>query len=154
MFAWYVFLHLVGIVLFFAAHGVSMAVSFLLRRQTERTAVASLLGLSQAAVRISYLGLLLLGIGGLGAAATAGWLTATWVVWSYVVLVVIFLAMFAIGAPYYYGLRDALNGTKKAPPVEDAELIGRLVSRRPDVLAAVGGFGTIVLVWLMVLKPG
>ena len=32
MFAWYVFLHLVGIVLFFAAHGVSMAVSFLLRR--------------------------------------------------------------------------------------------------------------------------
>lgn len=154
MYAWFVLLHLVGFVIFLAMHGVSMAVSFWIRGQTERATITSLLMLSARAVQIAYLGLILLGIGGLGAAANVGWLTISWVVGSYVVLAIVIVAMYVVAAPYYYGLRDAIAGAKSAKPIDDAELRARLVSRRPEVSAAIGGLGLLVLVWLMVMKPG
>ena len=55
---------------------------------------------------------------------------------------------------FYYGLRDAIAGAKRAAPLDDAQLRARLVSRRPEVSAAIGGLGLLVLVWLMVMKPG
>ena len=78
-----------------------------------------------------YLGFLLLGIGGLGAAASVGWLTATWVVASYVVIVVVILLMYMVGAGFYYTLRDGPEGTEKTPRLYDAELVARLDNRRP-----------------------
>ena len=64
-----------------------------------------------------YLGLLLLGIGGLGAAWQADLLLAPWVVASYVVVVVIILGMYAVGAGFYYPLREALT-PKEGSPIE------------------------------------
>ena len=154
MYSWFVLLHLVGLVVFLAMHGVSMAVSFWIRGQTERATISSLLMLSSRAVQIAYLGLVLLGIGGLAAAANVGWLTASWVVASYIVLAVVTVSMYAIAAPYYYGLRDAIAGAKGSTPIDDAELRARLVSRRPEAAALFGGLGLLILVWLMVLKPG
>lgn len=154
MYAWFVLLHLVGIVLFVAMHGVSMAISFWVRGQRDRATIVSMLALSSRSTQIAYLGLVLLGIGGLGAAANVGWLTASWVVGSYVVVAVVLVAMFAVAAPYYYGLRDAIAGAKGAVPIDDAVLVERLASRRPEVLAVIGGIGLLVLVWLMVMKPG
>lgn len=154
MYTWFVLLHLVGLVIFIAMHGVSMAVSFWIRGQTERTTIVTLLQLSQRSVQVAYLGLVLLGIGGLGAAANVGWLTASWVVASYVGLVIVIVSMYAIAAPYYYGLRDAIAGAKGATPIDDMDLRARLVSRRPEAAALFGGIGLLVLVWLMVMKPG
>ena len=88
------------------------------------TVVAALLGLSSRGSQVMYLGFLLLGIGGLGAAASVGWLTATWVVASYVVIVVVILLMYMVGAGFYYPLRDGLEGTEKTPRLDDAELVG------------------------------
>ena len=115
MYLWFVLLHLVGLVIFLAMHGVSMAVSFWVRGQTDRATIVSLLMLSSRAVQVAYLGLVLLGIGGLGAAANVGWLTASWVVASYIVLAVVVVAMYAIAAPYYYGLREAIEGREGRP---------------------------------------
>ncbi len=154
MYLWFVLAHLVGLVIFLAMHGVSMAVSFWVRGQTDRSTIVSLLALSSRAVQVAYLGLILLGIGGLAAAANVGWLTASWVVGSYVVLAVVVVAMYIVAAPYYYGLRGAIVGEKEAQPIDDAELRARLVSRRPEVIAAIGGIGLLVLFWLMVMKPG
>ena len=154
MYLWFVLLHLVGLVIFLAMHGVSMAVSFWVRGQTERSTIVSLLMLSSRAVQVAYLGLILLGIGGLAAAANVGWLTVSWVVASYIVLAVVVVAMYIVAAPYYYGLRDAVAGAKGATPIDDVELRARLVSRRPEAIAAVGGIGLLVLFWLMVMKPG
>ncbi len=154
MYLWFVLLHLVGLVIFLAMHGVSMAVSFWVRGQTERSTIVSLLMLSSRAVQVAYLGLILLGIGGLAAAANVGWLTVSWVVASYVVLAVVVVAMYIVAAPYYYGLRDAVAGAKGATPIDDVELRTRLVSRRPEAITAIGGIGLLVLVWLMVMKPG
>ena len=94
-------LHLVGFALFLVAHGVSMSASFRIRREPDRAVVAALLGLSSRGSQLMYLGFLLLGIGGLGAAASVGWLTATWVVASYVVIVVVILLMYMVGAGFY-----------------------------------------------------
>ncbi len=154
MFGWFVVLHLVGFATFLVAHSVSMWVAFRIRREPNRDVVAALLALSARGNQLLYLGLILLGIGGLGAAAQAGWLTASWVVASYLVVVVILLLMYMVGAGFYYSLRDGVVGTEKTPRLEDSELAARLDNRRPEMLAVIGGLGLLILIWLMVMKPG
>src|SRR5262245_13571518 len=145
MYQWLVFLHLVGLVLFLLPHGVSMFVSFAIRRDPRRDTVRMLLGISNQATRAMYLGLLLLIVGGLGAAWNANQLTAGWVVASYVVLIVVLVGMWAIGAGFYYPLRAELEGKDGAPPIDGPELAERLATRRPEAVAVVGLGGLAVL---------
>jgi hypothetical protein len=154
MYVWLVTLHVLGVVLFLVTHGVSMWTAFRVRRESNREVLAAMLGMSARSNQVMYLGLILLGIGGIGAAASAGWLTTGWVMASYAVFLAVLLAMFMIASPYYYRLRDSLEGTEKVPRLDDEELRVRLQTRRPEVLALVGGGGLAVLVWLMAVKPG
>ena len=154
MYTWLVVLHLVGLVVFLMAHGVSMFVAFRVRKVDDRTVIAGLLDLSQQGSRVLYIGLILLGIGGLGAAGMAGLLLAPWVIASYVVLAVTLVAMYAMASGFYYPIRDGLVGTEKTPRLEDAELIAKLRgSRRPEALAVVGLGALVILIWLMAAKP-
>jgi uncharacterized membrane protein len=154
-----VFLHLIGVVVFALGHGVSMLVAFRIRGEQEPRVVSALLGLSQMSTGLTYVGLLLLGIGGLGAAAQAGLLLAPWIVASYVVLVVVLAVMYSVASPYYGRLRElvgsagavAADGSSAADP---EELRRALRTRRPEVLLVVGSVGLLVLVWLMVFRPG
>jgi hypothetical protein len=155
MYPWLVALHLLGLVIFLLTHSVSMWVAFRLRGEHDREVIAALLGLSAHGNQALYVGLVLLGIGGLGAAATAGFLLAPWVVASYVVLVVTLVAMYAMGSAFYQPVREGLAGTPKHPRLDDAELRARLAgSRRPEALAAVGLTSLALLVVLMTVKPG
>ena len=77
-----------------------------------------------------------------------------WVWASVIVLILVFVAMYGLGASYYYRLRDLLAGKDGQPPIDPAALAVYLDSRRPDMIAGVGALGLLVLVWLMVLKPG
>jgi hypothetical protein len=155
MYTWLVVLHLVGLLVFVAAHGVSGWVAFRVRGEQDRRLIEALLRMSLMAARAAYVGLLLLGIGGLGAAWDAGLLLAPWVVWSYIVVVIVLVAMFAVASPYYMGIRQQLElKPGKGEPISDADLVARLDSRRPEILLIVGGVGLLVLVWLMVAKPG
>jgi hypothetical protein len=52
------------------------------------------------------------------------------------------------------GIRKALEPEGGAPPIAVEDLSRRLDNRRPEILAAVGGIGLLILTWLMVLKPG
>jgi hypothetical protein len=152
MYAWLVYLHLVGLVVFLAAHGASMFASFRIRVERDPRVVAALLATSQEATRVMYIGLLLLGVGGLGAAGSGGLLLARWVVASYIVLVLVLVGMYAIASPYYVSLRQLVGDGRG--PVDDRALGRALDSRRPEALMAIGLVGLLVLVWLMVLKPG
>ena len=155
MYQWLVALHLLGLIVFVMCHGVSMFVAFRIRGETNRDLVAAFLNLSNRATQVMYIGFLMLIVGGLAAAWNAGWLTAPWVIASYVVLIVTLAVMWAVGAGYYYPLRDGLVGTDKNPRLDDEALVRTLSSsRRPDILAAAGIGALVVLVWLMVLKPG
>jgi hypothetical protein len=154
MYPWLVTLHLLGLVIFLLAHGVSLAVAFRVRGERDRDVVMALLELSRRAAQVAYAGLALLGVGGIGAAWSAGWLATPWNIASYIVVVVVLVAMFAVASPYYHGLRGALKRTADTAPLDDAALAARLVTRRPELLATIGGTGLVVLVVLMTVKPG
>jgi uncharacterized membrane protein YhhN len=154
MYQWLVFVHLLGLVLFLLGHGVSIGCSFRARRERERAVITALLDLSSKGNQAGMVGLVVMAVAGLAAAWNTNQLTAPWIVASYVVLVAVILGMGAVASSYYYPLRDAINGAKGASPIRDEELIQRLDNRRPEVLALIGGVGLVLLVWLMVLKPG
>ena len=156
MYSWLVFVHLVGVVLFAISHGVSIAMAFSIRAERDPRIIASHLGNSLRATRITYVALLLLAIGGFGAAWSADSLGQGWVLASIGVLIVVLVAMWSVATPYYMRLRGAIapDPATGQPPLDGDQLAVMLDSRRPDILAAVGGFGLLVLVWLMVLKPG
>ena len=149
MYSWLVFVHLVGLVVFAIGHGVSVFVAFRARSERDPKVIATLLDMSKNAVGALYLGLLLLAIGGLGAAWQGGLLTAPWVVASYVVLGVVLVVMWSVATPYYVKVREMA----KDAAAGDGRLAAALDTRRPEILLGVGGVGLLVLVWLMVLKP-
>ncbi len=155
MYLWLVALHLLGLVIFVMCHGVAMFVAFRIRTERNRDVIGALLDLSSRANQAMYVGLVLLLIGGLGAAWNASLLLAPWVVASYVVLIATLVFMAAAGSGFYYPLREELRGTEKLARLDDEALFAKLAaSRRPELLAAVGMGALAILVWLMVLKPG
>ena len=153
MYPWFVVLHLLGLMGFLMAHAVSMWVAFRIRGERDRAVLTALLGLSARGSQVMYVGLAALAIGGFGAAAVAGVLLAPWIVASYVVVVAVLVAMYVIAGSYCYALRDGLVGTDKVPRLDDEALAARLRSRRPEVLAGIGGGGLAILVVLMSVKP-
>ena len=114
--------------------------------------VVGYLTLSQQATRVAYGGLLLLLIGGAGAATQADLWSKPWVWASVIVLIVVVVAMYAVGASYYYRLRDLLAG-KDGEPITGDALATYLDSRRPDILSLIGVVGLLIIIWLMVMKP-
>jgi hypothetical protein len=154
MYQWFVFTHLVGLVLFVFAHGVSAFVSWQVRTLRDPAVITGYLTMSNQAVRVMYVGLLLLLVGGAAAATEAGLWPKPWVWGSAIVLIVVLVAMWALAASYYYKLRDLLAGKEGQPPIGPEALAVYLDSRRPEMIAGVGAVGLLILIWLMVAKPG
>jgi uncharacterized membrane protein len=150
---WFAFAHVVGLVVFAIAHGVSAFVAFRVRTQRDPSLVADTLELSRLAIWPMYVGLLLLAIGGLGAAWIGDLLAKPWVLGSIGVLVVVLAVMYSVATPYYMRIRRAL-GPDAQPPLTSDDLARMLDTRRPEVLLVVGSVGLLILVWLMVLRPG
>jgi uncharacterized membrane protein len=152
---WFVFAHLVGLVIFAISHGGSAFMAFRLRSERDPVVVESLLEVGQLSVGPMYVGLLLLIIGGLGAAAGANYWGEPWVIASIVVFIAVLVFMWSVASPYYMGLRKLFEerAPDGRPAIEPATLARMLESRRPDILTLVGTVGLVVLVWLMVLKP-
>jgi hypothetical protein len=153
VYQWFVFTHVAGLVLFVFAHGFSGFAAFRIRTLRDAHRIADELARSQVATRVMFLGLLLLAIGGIGAASTANLWGQAWITASIVVFVIVFIAMYAVGAAYYYKLRDLVAGKGGVAPIEGDALANYLDSRRPELLLLIGGIGLVVLIWLMVLKP-
>lgn len=156
LYPWFVFIHLVGLVLFALAHGGSAFMAFRLRSERDPAVVDSLLKVGQLSVGPMYIGLLLLIVGGLGAAASADYFGKPWILASIAVFVVVLVVMWSVGSPYYMGMRKAIEerGPDGRPGIDPAALARMLDSRRPDILTAVGTIRLVLLVWLMVIKPG
>jgi hypothetical protein len=154
MYQWFVFVHLVGLVLFAFAHGASAFVALRLPGQRDRATVANYLETSQLATRTMYGGLILLLIGGAGAATINDFWTKPWVLASIVVLIVVIALMYMLGTSYYAPLRAQLTGAGGAAPMTDEALATYLDERRPRMLAGIGILGLLLIIWLMVLKPG
>jgi hypothetical protein len=154
MHEWVVFAHILGALLFMLAHGASAAVVFRLRGERDPAAVRVLVGLSRMTRPATYAGLVLLIVAGLWAAMTGRWLSADGNLWlwlSIVLLVVILGAMYGMLTPAFMRLRMALGDG--SAPVDQVALDRALEAPGAMAGVGIGLVGTLVIVWLMVLKP-
>jgi len=161
LYPWLVLTHVVAAFGFALSHGVSVYVSFAIRRQRDPERVRALLELSGTAVGGLYLGLAVLLIAGIAAGIVGNWFGRGWIWAALGVLIAVTAAMYAIASRYYAQVRSAvglpsMNDKKGEPPppaLGSDELAALLDTRRPEALAAIGLAGFVLILWLMVVKP-
>jgi hypothetical protein len=153
-FRYWVLLHIVGVAIFLAAHGVSMWVAFRVRVERDRTRIESLLQLSGASVRGMYVGLIVLVIGGVLAGFAEGVWGFGWVWTAIGLLVAISIVMLTVAAPYYQRVKEAVKiRPSGVPRKSDEELEEILSETAPMVSAGLGVLALVAILWLMVWKP-
>jgi len=154
VYTWWVFLHLVGVFGFLAAHGVSIGVLFKLRSERDPAKIAAYLQLSGASTRVFYYSLGLLVVAGTVAGFLGHWWGQAWIWTAIAVLVVTTLAMYYMAKPYYRRVdRIAKSKAGGSEAVTDEQFDEVLKDRRPVTIAAIGVVGLLAILYLMVLKP-
>lgn len=161
LYPWFIYLHLIGVLIFVLAHGASVMVALRLRIERNPERVRALLDLSSGSIGVMYIGLLVLLVGGIAAGFAGGHWGQLWIWTAIAVLVAVLALMYARGTQYYAMVRQAVgirpyNAPKDAPdpvPSSPEDLDALLSSGRAFELAGIGGVGLLVLTWLMVAKP-
>jgi plastocyanin len=154
LYRWWVFVHIVGVFAFLVSHGVSMAVTFKLRKERDPARIVNLLELSGASVKAFYGALLVLLTGGIVAGFLGDWWSRAWIWGSVATLVLTSVAMWTLASPYYrrVGLvaRAMADGSTA---VTGEQLDSMLRSRRPIAIAAIGFTGLLFILYMMMFKP-
>jgi len=154
VYRWWVFVHLIGVFGFLAAHGVSMGVLFRLRRERDPAKVNELLQLSSSSTRAFYPALGILLLGGIVAGFLGHWWSQAWIWAAIGILLVVTMAMYAVATPYYRRIRfvaQAMEGGSQAVTGQQFDEILR--SPRPNWIAAIGAVGLLAILYLMMFKP-
>ncbi len=158
---WLIYLHVLFAFLFVISHGASAAVAFQVRKEKNLERMRALLELSTSSLLVMYVGLLGLLITGI----VAGFVRDAWGrgwIWASLALLIVVATLMSIRGSLYYGkLRQAagmewFDGRKAQPavaPASDAERAALLNSRRPEEIAAIGGIGFALMLWLMMFRP-
>jgi hypothetical protein len=163
VYPWIVLVHVISVLGFLAAHGVSMAVVFRLRSERDLGRVRALLDLSAASLGSVYLFVLVVLLSGIVAGIVGGWWTSgrLWIWASLILLIGIAVYMSYNASDYFNELRRAAglagNVRGKAFPAgePDSARLGDVLGDRRAAweFLAIGGGGLVVLTWLMMLKP-
>jgi hypothetical protein len=165
LYPWLVFVHVVSAFGFVLVHGVAVFVAFRIRQECDRSRIAALLDLSAASLPLMYGLLLIVVASGITAGGIGGWLGRLWIWAAIGALVVVAVAMGRIASPHYLRIRQLVGASisprqaRALPPLSsdcetiERELAARLHSRRAELLAAVGGGGLLIVIWLMLVKP-
>jgi len=160
MYAFIVFLHVLGAFVFVLAHGSSMLAAIRIRSERDPVRVASLLELSSLGINLMYAGLGLLMVAGIVAGFMGDHWGRGWIWASIGILVAVTVAMYALGTMFYSRLRVAAGASvppqlaaRYDPPPTSADVELMAASSRPFVLAAIGGIGLVLIIWLMVVQP-
>ncbi len=156
-----VVVHVLGVLLFVLAHGVSAAVLLRIRSERDPASLRTLLDLSRRSVTTMSIGYLLWFLSGILAGFTGSWWTSgrLWIWASLVIAIVITAVMTPMGRFYLNRIRTALGvdvRTGAYDPtvqVDAATLQAAVASGQPGVVAAIGIIGLAVIAWLMVAKP-
>jgi plastocyanin len=154
VYQWWVIVHLVGVFGFLIAHGVSIAITFRLRKERDPRRVADLLELSGSTIRVFYVSLFVLLLGGVIAGFLQDWWSQGWIWAALLVLILASLSMFFMARPYYrrVGLvARAMAGGSSAVSNEQFDEVLR--SSRPVWIMGIGVGALALILYLMVLKP-
>ena len=151
---WWKFVHVAGVFGFLLAHGASVSALFRLRKERDREKIRQLIQFSGSTIRLFYISLLVLVIGGVVAGLQGHWFSQQWIWEAIGVLVVVSVAMFVIARPYYRQIAEATElRPSGVPRVSDEDLAARLQSPIPTIVALLGFGGLLVILWLMIFKP-
>ncbi|MBI3163488.1 MAG: hypothetical protein HYZ24_02315 [Chloroflexi bacterium] len=156
-----VFLHIIFVIGYLLAHGVSATVSFALKKERDLNRVRALLDLSAASYPIMFNTLYAFFIFGIIAGFQGGWWKSGWIWVSIILLVVIVVLMMAFGGGLYgearkaAGIRYNFKGKwfVPEPAKSDEEVFAILAKTNPVLLTVIGYGGFAVITWLMTAKP-
>jgi len=157
---WLVFSHILGAFTFVLAHGVSIFVAVRVRSERDPSRITALLDLSRSAVVIAAIAVVFLLVTGIAAGFVGDYWGQLWIWVSIAILVLLWAYMGFRGTMYHDSVRRAVGSVgiydhkaTEPPPADPAALAALLASSRAVELAAVGGIGLLVILWLMVFKP-
>jgi hypothetical protein len=161
---WIVFIHAAAILLFFMAHGTSMAVAFRLRRETDPGRVRALLDLSSWSLGVAPSIAFLVGlIAGIAVGIIGEHFGRLWIWTSLVLLVVVTLYMTPGVAARLNVIRTAAGtqainpfSRKAPPPAPEADPVAlerALAAWNPAIPAVIGLVTFVVILWLMLFQP-
>ncbi len=149
--------------LFFIAHGTSMAVAFRLKRERDPVAARALLDLSTWAMGWPTGILVIVGlVTGIVVGLMGGWFGQIWIWASLVLFIGVALAMTPMAASRLRAVRAAagtvpFNPVSRTPapaPEPNPEELSRLLDEwNPVPIAIMGLTAFLVLLWLMLFKP-
>ncbi len=154
-FNWWKLLHLAGIFSFLACHGVSMFVLYRIRGvQLDRTKIGELISFSGLTTMPMYVSLLVLTVGGVGAALTIHALSHLWLWASIAILLITAGLMAAVASPYFKQITAACEVRPSGVPRKaDEELDALLHSRTTTLITTIGSAGLAAILYLMIFKP-
>jgi hypothetical protein len=152
----WVFLHLVGMAGFLTAHGVSVWVIFEIRDvEGDRDKILDLCDLSKRTIAPMYLSTALLLVGGVAAGIQGHWFRGWWLWVSVLALLATMAMMSSVATPYMKRIRDGCTRWHDGTfTMSDEELQAALGGPITTIISAVGTVGLLVIVYLMVYKPG
>jgi hypothetical protein len=167
MYRWVVFTHVLAVFGFLIAHGASAAVIFRLRRVRDVAQIRMLLDLSRRANGVANACLTLLIVAGVAAGFMGGWWGRYWIWAALVVLVLISVAMLAIGSGPLVRIRQLVDPDEAArmrggrsqakqdvsSNSVEQELANLLAGTRPVLITLIGAGGLAIILWLMMFKP-
>ena len=158
---WLVFLHILGVISFFLAHGTSAAMAFQIRKETDFARIRAMLDLSMSTMVLMFISFLVMGLTGV----ILPFLIRIWnkgYIWASIVLMLVvfgYMVMFnekgyktlrrLVGLPY-------MQGSKTLPAEEPAsaeEVAAQLSKINLPALVIVGYVIPAIVLWMMVFKP-
>jgi hypothetical protein len=164
LYPWIVFIHAAALLLFFIAHGASMAVAFRLTRERDPARVRALLDISAWSVTLWPSIAFVIGLAaGIAAGIMGGHFGRLWIWLSLVLLIVVSGVMTPMVAMRFNAIRAAAGMAvtppfsrrrpAEAPAPNEGELHRLLDRWNPLPTAAMGLGGFLFILWLMFFKP-
>jgi len=158
---WLIFIHILGSITFFLAHGTSVAMAFQLRRETDVARIRALLDLSMSTMVVMFISFLVMGISGLIMPFILRLWNRGWIWASIVLMIIVFLYMAFMNDRRYKHLRRMvgmpymIRGDKfpAEEPASQAEVEAHIRNMDLNGLVIVGYVIPVIVLWLMVFKP-
>jgi hypothetical protein len=154
----WVLLHLAGVSAFLIVHGVQMWMMFALRPSfPDRARIFDRAEISRRATLPMYVSLAVLLVFGVIAGLAGEWFTgnAAWLWGSIVVLLIVTGLMSVVATGFMRRVREGTTQWADGSySLSDEELEALLDGPQAALSSAIGGVGLLVILFLMVFKPG
>lgn len=158
---WLIFIHILGSITFFLAHGTSIAMAFQLRRETDFARIRALLDLSMSTMVVMFIAFLVMGITGLIMPFLLKIWNQGWIWASIVLMIVVFLYMVFMNEKGYKHLRRMvgmpymIRGDRfpAEAPASQADVEAHIKKLNLNAMVMIGYVIPMIVLWLMVFKP-